>query len=60
MAYQAMQLRALSDQRVIDAHNAWNGIDLNQAHIIHFHGSRGSQAVINIMKEICSQLGIKI
>jgi hypothetical protein len=60
LAYQAMNLRSLSDQRVIDAHNAWNGIALNQAHVIHFHGSRGSQAVISIMKEICSQLGIKI
>jgi hypothetical protein len=60
MAYQAIKLRSLSDQRMIDAHNEWNGIDINQAHMLHFHGSRGSQSVINIMKEICSQLGINI
>jgi len=60
LAYQAMKLRFLSNQRAINNHNAWNGVDLNQAHIIHFHGSRGSEAVIHIMKQICSQLGIKI
>jgi len=60
MAYQAIKLRSLSDQRMIDAHNEWNGIDINQAHMLHFHGSRGSQSVITIMKEICSQLGITI
>jgi hypothetical protein len=59
MAYQAMKLRSLSDQRMVNAHNKWNGIDINQAHMLHFHGSRGSQAVINIMKEICNQLGIQ-
>jgi len=59
MAYQAIKLRSLSDQRMIDVHNEWNGIDLNQAQMLHFHGSRGSQAVINIMKEICNKLGIQ-
>jgi hypothetical protein len=60
MAYQAIKLRSLSDQLMIDIHNEWNGIDINQAHMLHFHGSRGSQSVITIMKEICSQLGIKL
>jgi hypothetical protein len=58
MAYQAMNLRVLA-QNAVDWHNEWNGIDINQAHILHFHGSRGSQAVINIMKELCNQLGIQ-
>ena len=59
MAYQAMNLRVLA-QNVIDWHNDWNRISINQAHILHFHGSRGSQAVINIMREMCNQLAIKI
>ena len=58
MAYQAMNLRVLA-QNAVDWHNEWNRIDINQAHILHFHGSRGSQAVINIMKELCNQLGIQ-
>jgi hypothetical protein len=59
MAYQAMRLRSL-DQNVVTWHNEWNRISINQAHILHFHGSRGSQEVINIMREISDQLGIKL
>jgi hypothetical protein len=58
MAYQAMNLRVLA-QNAVDWHNEWNRMDINQAHILHFHGSRGSQAVISIMKELCNQLGIQ-
>jgi hypothetical protein len=58
MAYQAMNLRVLA-QNAVDWHNEWNRIAINQAHILHFHGSRGSQAVTNIMKELCNQLGIQ-
>ena len=59
MAYQAMNLRTL-DQGSIEWHNQWNGLSMDQAHILHFHGSRGSQAVIKIMKELCNQLGIQL
>jgi hypothetical protein len=59
MAYQAMRLRSL-DQNAITWHNEWNRISINQAHILHFHGSRGSQEVINIMRKISNQLGIKL
>jgi hypothetical protein len=52
-------LRSL-DQNVVTWHNEWNRISINQAHILHFHGSRGSQEVINIMREISDQLGIKL
>ena len=58
MAYQAMNLRVLNQDH-INWHDQWNGISINQAHIVHFHGSRGSKAVINIMKEFCNQLGIQ-
>ena len=59
MAYQAMKIRSLTEQELID-HNSWNGININSAHILHFHGSRGSQAVIAIMKRLSNHLGIKI
>jgi hypothetical protein len=59
MAYQAMNLRVM-DQQAIDWHNEWNALHIKQAHILHFHGSRGTQAVINIMRELCNQLAIKI
>jgi len=59
MAYQAMKIRSLTEQELID-HNSWNGININSAHILHFHGSRGSQAVIAIMKRLSNHFGIKI
>jgi hypothetical protein len=59
MAYQAMNLRNLNND-VILAHNTWNQIDINHAHILHFHASRGSQAVIDLMKILCTQLDITL
>jgi hypothetical protein len=52
LAYQAMNLRELSEP-AIKWHNEWNGIDINEAHILHFHASRGSQQVINLMQYLC-------
>lgn len=57
LAYQAMNLRTLSLEEVL-AHNRWNGIDLQYAHILHFHASRGSQQVINLMQFISKEVGI--
>ena len=57
MAYQAMNLRSLSPE-MVQWHNNWNGITLDTAHILHFHGSRGSKAVINFMRELCTKLDI--
>ena len=57
MAYQAMNLRNLNTDTV-DWHDQWNGIQIDQAHILHFHASRGSRQVINIMKTFCDKLGI--
>lgn len=36
----------------------WNGLPIDQAHIIHFHGSRGSAKVIETMQRICQFLSI--
>ena len=57
LAYQAMQFRDLS-QETVDKHNAWNGIPLQYAHILHFHASRGSQQVIDLMRFICKEIGV--
>lgn len=57
LAYQAMGIRS-GDPSVIKWHNEWNKLDISQAHILHFHASRGSQQVIELMKAICQQLGI--
>jgi len=57
LAYQAMQLRTMSPEE-IEAHNQWNGINLRDAHILHFHASRGSQQVINLMNFISKEVGI--
>jgi len=59
MAYQAMKLRSV-DATVLAQHDQWNGISINSAHILHFHGSRGSHEVIAIMKQLSNYLGIKI
>lgn len=59
MAYQAMNLRSLNLD-IVNWHNRWNGIDINQAHILHFHASRGSQQVIELMKNLCNQLGVTV
>ena len=57
LAYQAMKVRTLMPEEVADA-NAWNNYDIRQAHILHFHASRGSHQVIELMKFISQQLGI--
>lgn len=60
MAYQAFAIRALTDANAINFQNQWNQFDINRAHIIHFHASRGSHQVISIMKDICQKLEIII
>ena len=60
MAYQAMNLRDLNVEFVVNDHNRWNGISIEKAHILHFHASRGSRAVINVMETLCQKLDIEI
>jgi len=57
MAYQAMKLRSL-DPAVVTMHNEWNKLPLQNAHILHFHASRGSQQVIDLMRFICKEIGV--
>jgi hypothetical protein len=57
LAYQAIKLRELNQENV-DQHNAWNGIPLQYAHILHFHASRGSQQVIDLMRFISKEIGV--
>lgn len=54
MAYQCLGLppSAFTDQ--------WNRIPFELAHILHFHGSRGSQRIIEIMQRLCEVRGITI
>jgi hypothetical protein len=59
LAYQCPHLRVL-DQRMIDMHDQWNGVALNTSHILHFHASRGTEACISIMSELCQQLDIQL
>jgi len=59
MAYQAMKLRNF-DNDIIKAHNEWNNLDISQACILHFHASRGTNAVIGVMQQLCNQLEISL
>ena len=54
MAYQGFMLPQLS-QRLSDE---WNGCTINEAHIIHWHGSRGAQLKLDLMASINQQLNI--
>lgn len=38
----------------------WNGIPVTQAHILHFHGSRGSARIIETMQKLCEVLEIRL
>jgi hypothetical protein len=57
--FQAFSMRGI-EPGVIAWHEQWNKCSFNQAHILHFAGSRGSAAVINVMKEFCNQLDIQL
>jgi hypothetical protein len=59
MNWMAMNMRSL-DSDVIKWHEQWNQLKFDQAHILHFCASRGSQQVINIMKELCKKLEIPV
>jgi hypothetical protein len=40
--------------------DAWNGIPLEQAHVLHFHGSRDADTRVEIMTGLAKQLGITV
>lgn len=58
LAWQAMRMRSF-DPHVVAWHERWNNCELSKARIIHFHASRGSDEVIEIMRQICDKLGIQ-
>ena len=39
--------------------DSWNGIPLNDAHVLHFHGSRNSDSRVDIMSTLAKQLDIE-
>lgn len=60
MAFQSLHLRDLNPE-TIKWHEQWNsGCSWGQAHILHFHASRGTDAVINVMQQLCNQLEITL
>jgi hypothetical protein len=40
--------------------DAWNGVPLEHAHIMHFHGSRDSDSRVQVMTNLAQQLGIEV
>jgi hypothetical protein len=53
MAYQAFVLnQQYSDQ--------WNGIQISEANILHFLGSRDSDTRVEVMNQLAQQLSIPI
>jgi len=60
MAFQSQHLRNLNSD-AIRWHEQWNsGCAWEHAHILHFHASRGTNAVINVMQQLCDQLEITV
>jgi hypothetical protein len=58
MAYQGFMLPG--DDTVRDISNQWNGCRIDDAHLIHWHGSRGAQAKLELMQSINTQLGVPV
>lgn len=60
MNFMAHNLRSL-DPAVIRHNEIWNSnCKFDQANIIHFAASRGSQAVIDVMRQLCKKLDIQL
>ena len=59
LAYQCHNFREI-EKNAIEWHDHWNNISISSAHILHFHASRGTRQVIEVMANICKQLDIHI
>ena len=44
----------------IDIGNQWNSCDINQARVLHFHGSRNADNRVEVMTGLSKQLGIQV
>ena len=56
MAYQGFMLPGDDDTTL--SSDKWNNCKIEDSHIIHWHGSRGAQAKLDLMQSINSQLGV--
>ena len=50
---------ALSRGVDLAAHEQWNELRLDQAHIVHVHGSRSAVGTAQIMQQLSDQVGVK-
>lgn len=58
LAYQGFMMANHTHNR--EAGDGWNGIKFDDAHIVHWHSSRGAQNRINTMTTLANQLGIPL
>ena len=58
MAYQGHMIPNL--QQNIEVGNDWNGIHINDAHIVHWHSSRGIANRVQLFNSICEWLEVPI
>ena len=58
MAYQGHMIPNLDTN--IEQGNQWNGIDINDAHIVHWHSSRGIQNRVELFNYICEWLEVPV
>ena len=58
LAYQGFMMANHTHNR--EAGDGWNGISFDDAHIVHWHSSRGAQNRINTMTTLANQLGIPL
>ena len=56
MAYQGFMLPGDDNTKL--SSDKWNNCKIEDSHIIHWHGSRGAQAKLDLMQSINSQLGV--
>jgi len=55
--WQGMKM-TIPDPRIQAAHEEWNGLALEHAHIIHVHGSRGAVNTAALMEQTCRSLSV--
>ncbi len=55
--WQGMNMR-IADPQMRAAHEQWNNLSLDQAHIVHVHGSRSAIETAQLMTNSCKQMGI--
>jgi hypothetical protein len=56
--WQGMRM-IVPDPRMQAAHEEWNGCTVDQAHIVHVHGSRNAQQTAQLMSNTAKHLGIE-